>query len=94
MERVYQLVMTTSVPNPSANEIIAIADRIIAQNACLKISDLAVNGEDLKNVGIAPGKEMGLILKKLLSLVLDQKCQNDKEELLKIAVRLKKDQNY
>lgn len=83
-----------SVPNPSANEIIAIADRIIAQNACLKISDLAVNGEDLKNVGIAPGKEMGLILKKLLSLVLDQKCQNDKEELLKIAVRLKKDQNY
>jgi len=83
-----------NVPSPNAKELIAVADKILADNACLKISDLAVNGNDLKNAGIAPGKEMGLILKKLLSMVLDQKCPNTKDELIKAALELKKDEKY
>jgi len=83
-----------SIPNPNADEIIAIADRIIAENACLKISDLAVNGEDLKGVGIAPGKQMGLILKRLLELVMDQKCENTKDTLLDMAKKLKNQEKY
>lgn len=82
------------IPDPDASQLIAIADKILADNACLKISDLAVNGNDLKSVGIAPGKEMGLILKRLLELVLEQKCQNTKDELIKIALKLKKEEKY
>lgn len=46
-----------------------------------KISHLAVNGNDLKKY--VPDKKIGLVLEKLLFDVIDGKCQNKKENLIK-----------
>jgi tRNA nucleotidyltransferase (CCA-adding enzyme) len=57
-----------------------------ASDMALKITDLAVTGEDImKELGIQPGKQLGAILKHLLELVLDEPILNKKEDLLRLA---------
>jgi tRNA nucleotidyltransferase (CCA-adding enzyme) len=46
---------------------------------------LAVTGEDLKQLGIKPGKEMGRILKELAEVVLDDPSANTRDALLSEA---------
>lgn len=48
----------------------------------LKITDLKINGKDLMQLGIQPGKSMGDILKQLLTEVKEEKTENLKEDLL------------
>ena len=48
----------------------------------LSISDLAVNGRDLMEIGIPEGKKIGEVLKRLLNLVLENPELNNKEILL------------
>ena len=62
-----------------------IGREIIRQNECFKISDLAINGDDLKKAGIKEGKEIGGILNKLLSMVISEEIKNDKTILLEKA---------
>ena len=50
--------------------------------APLTLKDLAVKGKDLQDAGVAPGPEMGRILKELLELVLENPDWNEKEILL------------
>ncbi len=72
----------------NAKEIEALQYRIAdikAKDMALKISDLEINGNDLIALGIAPGREMGEILKYLLDLVIENPLINDKEILLKFA---------
>lgn len=52
------------------------------------LRDLAVDGDDLRQVGIAPGPGLGKILSSLLQLVLDDPGNNTRERLLKEAHRL------
>ena len=54
---------------------------ILAENACLNLKDLAVNGRDLMALGYE-GKAIGEKLQELLSLVLDEKLPNEKDALL------------
>lgn len=54
---------------------------ILAENACLTVRDLAVNGHDLMALGIT-GKEIGRALNRLLDLVLDEQIENEKSALL------------
>ena len=49
---------------------------------------LAVNGEDLKQLGIKPGPGMGALLKKLEEQIIEDPSQNTKEVLLKLAKTL------
>ncbi|MCT4620456.1 MAG: HD domain-containing protein [Marinisporobacter sp.] len=49
----------------------------------LSVKDLAINGRDLMDLGIAPGKEMGKILNSLLDKVLDHPELNTKQGLIK-----------
>lgn len=58
------------------------ADKIIAENSCLSLKKLAVNGNDLIKLGYS-GKAVGEALKLLLDAVIDEKCNNVKENLLK-----------
>lgn len=51
----------------------------------LFLADLAVDGRDLLEAGIAEGKEVGLILNLLLQEVLQDPSKNDKEQLMKMA---------
>lgn len=57
-------------------------DGIRARGECLNLKDLAVTGKDLIAAGIAPGKELGLILHNMLELVLENPEANTKENLL------------
>jgi len=49
----------------------------------LHISELAINGQDLMSLGIPAGKEIGVILKRLLDLVLEHPELNKRETLIK-----------
>lgn len=50
---------------------------------CVSLSDMAVCGKDLIALGIAPGKELGVLLKALFERVLEFPEENEKGKLLK-----------
>ncbi|MBQ8815491.1 MAG: HDIG domain-containing protein [Lachnospiraceae bacterium] len=58
---------------------------IIADDDCLSLKELAINGKDLMDLGLKPGKEIGLILNHCLDLVLDDPEMNRRETLSEIA---------
>ena len=61
----------------------AIADEIINSMQAFTIKDLAVNGKDLMDeLGLKPGKTIGIILDKLLEEVIEETLENNKESLL------------
>ena len=59
----------------------AILAQIQAENACLSLKDLAVNGHDLMALGYR-GKTIGETLNQLLNLVLEEQCENTRQALL------------
>ncbi len=59
------------------------AKEIVEQNACLSIKDLAIDGNDLKSLGIPQGKEIGRALSVLLEKVLNETLPNEKHELIR-----------
>lgn len=60
-------------------------ESVLADQACFKIRDLAVNGNDLMEIGIPEGKDIGLILSHLLNVVIDGEVENNKDELIQMA---------
>lgn len=65
-----------------------VIDSVIAQQACFSLKQLAVNGNDLKEMGIPPSKETGRILNCLLEMVMDGKAENSRDVLLSQAEKL------
>ncbi len=65
-------------------------EEIENENSCFKIGDLAVNGKDLAEAGIAPSPAMGEILAALLDEVMEDKLKNTKELLINRAKQLAK----
>ena len=59
----------------------ALIREIEAENACLRVADLAVNGHDLMALGYT-GKAIGAALNALLEQVLDEQLPNEREALL------------
>ena len=59
----------------------SLLQEVLAENACLKVSDLAVNGHDLMAMGYT-GASIGRILNALLEQVLDETLTNDRTALL------------
>ena len=70
------------------SEIEALIDEVLQEDECFSLKDLAVNGKDLIGVGYTSGKELGNTLNKLLQLVIDGDCPNEKEKLLQEAESL------
>ena len=70
-------------------QIRALIAQIEAENACLSIKDLAINGRDLMALGFS-GKQIGQTLQKLLDQVLDETLPNEKEPLLQAATKEEK----
>lgn len=58
---------------------------IIIENQCFSLKNLKIDGRDLIQLGLKPGKEIGTILNQLLELVLDDPNLNDKEILQQLA---------
>ena len=65
-----------------------ILEEIKAENTCLSLKDLAVNGHDLMAMGIT-GKEIGTMLNALLEQVLDDKLPNEKSALLDYVMSMR-----
>lgn len=59
----------------------SILEDVLKENACFKISDLAINGNDLIACGIPEGKEIGSLLNTLLNAVIDGDVKNEREDL-------------
>ncbi len=63
------------------------AERLTAEHACCRVSDLAVNGRDLIALGVEPGRGLKQILDALLEAVITEQLPNEKETLLDAAKR-------
>lgn len=55
---------------------------ILEKKECVSLKDLAVSGSDLIADGMQPGKEIGMVLNKLLEMVIENPNLNTKETLL------------
>ncbi len=64
-------------------------NKIISANQCCSLKGLAVNGNDLIALGIS-GTEIGRILKLLLNEVIENRCENKKSVLIKLAENFKR----
>ena len=62
-----------------------ILDKILEENQCFSLKDMAAGGNDLIAIGITDGRQIGQILKSLLDDVIDGRIANEKEALLKAA---------
>lgn len=63
-------------------------DEIYEKNLCCAITELDISGDNLKEIGIT-GKNIGVILNKLLEEVISENCENKKEILVSKALNLK-----
>ena len=63
-------------------------EEIVARQECVSLKTLAITGSDLIESGMKPGKEIGVILNKLLEIVIENPEYNEKETLLKIKDQL------
>ncbi len=52
---------------------------------CTNISELQISGKDLIEYGMKPGREMGVLLQRLLLIVLESPEKNNKKTLLEIV---------
>ncbi len=69
-------------------EINSILQQIQAENACLRVKDLAVNGHDLIALGLT-GPAIGEALDHLLQLVLEETLPNERDVLLQAITKEK-----
>ena len=62
---------------------------ILADKDCFTLKQLVINGNDIKNLGVNEGVKIGKILKMLLSLVIEDKLENEKSALIKKAEEIR-----
>lgn len=67
-----------------------LVNEVLEQKQAFTLKQLAVNGKDLIQAGVTPGKEIGVVLEALLEQVLENPEDNQKEILLKSAMSFKK----
>ena len=58
------------------------ARRILKENACFSLKDMAIKGSDLIKLGMAQGPEIGEVLEMLLDKVISGEIKNDRQELI------------
>ena len=75
---------------PSASLVHSAHRRLlrVAFHDAIEIGDLAIDGDDLRHVGIAPGPAVGTLLNALVDAVLADQSMNDRERLLALAQRM------
>ena len=63
-------------------EVRNIAGDIMNEQQCFQIKDLAINGNDLINIGFNEGPGIGKVLNHLLEKVIDEEIENEYEALM------------
>jgi tRNA nucleotidyltransferase (CCA-adding enzyme) len=81
-------VIAVSEPRVRRPDILAAVLAVETAGDALSLRELAVTGEDLKAAGVAAGKGMGDVLRRLLDEVLDEPRLNTRDELLRRAREL------
>ena len=64
------------------------AEQLTAENACCRVSQLAVNGRDLMAAGIPAGPALRRVLEALLDGVIRAEYPNEKPALLAAAQKI------
>lgn len=59
--------------------------RVLATNPPLTTGDLAIDGRDLKQIGMTPGPQFGEVLRDLLDRVIEDPSLNERDRLLEMA---------
>jgi len=91
IDRLFKLQIADTMGSTKRNnidDVLDIArsvDRILNKKEPLSIKDLKINGEDLINLGVPQGKQIGMILNELMEIILDNPELNTKEDLLEIV---------
>lgn len=70
------------------DEIGKMVEKLIQENSCLTLRDLAINGHDLMAMGLS-GNAIGQCLNDLLSKVIEEELPNEKAALLAAVRRIK-----
>ena len=88
---IQRLTALCSAQHPEQTEAFAAlraeAERLTAENACCRVSQLAVNGRDLMAAGVRPGPGLRQVLNALLEAVITGQTPNEKDALLAAAAR-------
>lgn len=61
--------------------------KLIDSTPVITLSELAINGSDLIELGISPGKKIKKLLNAALDGVLDEKCENEKISLIEYLTK-------
>lgn len=95
IEDLFKLRIADASSNPKTafqpEEITELQKHISAvrqQDVALKVTDLDISGDDLKQLGVEPGKKIGDILNALLEIVMEDPLMNSKEKLLEEARKM------
>lgn len=72
--------------NQNANSLMIIES---VKDECYNLKSLNINGNDLLNIGIFP-KDVSKVLNRILNLVIEEKVDNSKDNLIKLALEIKK----
>lgn len=73
-----------SVGEEDLKELIRLSEEIRRAGDCVSLKTMAITGRDLIEAGQKPGKELGVILNRLLEDVLEHPEHNKKEYLLNL----------
>lgn len=88
---IQRLTALCSARHPEQAEALAAlraeAERLTAENACCRVSQLAVNGRDLMAAGVRPGPGLRQVLNALLEAVITGQTPNEKDALLAAAAQ-------
>lgn len=66
-------------------QIDALLRQLLQEEACLRIKDLAINGQDLLKLGFTAGPAIGRCLDALLAMVQEERITNTPQQLLDAA---------
>ena len=67
------------------NMVKAVLEQVIEEEQCFSISDQAINGHNIMDLGVPEGKRVGEILKKLLDAVIAEDIENEHTALVEYA---------
>ncbi len=72
----------------------AALDALLAENPCVTLKSLAVNGSDLMAAGLPKGRTIGAALTYLLEEVMEERVPNERDALLAAAIEFMKREAY
>ena len=85
------MVVTSSEKGDGIDELRALMEQILEEEAAFTVKHLAINGRDIMALGVAASPEVGRLLDACLDAVIDERVPNEREELLAFAEKLRRE---